>query len=47
MKRTDILSKDFETECIGCAIINKSLVPIGGIIKETESFILHHDPEVI
>jgi len=42
MKGTDT----FEIECIGCALVNKSLVPIGGIIKETQNFILHHDPEV-
>jgi len=46
MRGKDILGNDFDVECIGCALVNKTLVPIGGIIKETESFILHHDPEV-
>ena len=46
MKRIDILNNQFEVECIGCALVNKDLVPIGGIIKETENFILHQDPEI-
>jgi len=46
MKGTDLLGNDFDVECIGCALVNKTLIPIGGIIKETEKFILHHDPEV-
>ena len=46
MKRIDILNNEFEVECIGCALTNNSLVPIGGIIKETENFILHQDPEI-
>lgn len=46
IKVTDIFNNEFEVECIGCALVDKSLVPIGGIIKETENFILHHDPEV-
>ena len=33
-------------ECMGCALANGSLVPVGGIIKETEHFILHQDVEV-
>jgi len=46
MKSKDIYNNDFEVECIGCALADKSLTPIGGIIKETESFILHQDPEI-
>ena len=46
MKRKDILNNEFEVECIGCALVDKTLIPIGGIIKETENFILHQDPEV-
>ena len=46
MKVTDILNNYFEVECIGCALANKRLVPIGGIIKETENFILVQDIEV-
>jgi len=45
-KRKDIFNNEFEVECIGCAITNKTLIPIGGIIKETENFILIHDPEI-
>jgi len=46
MKRTDILNNEFEFDCIGCALVNNSLIPIGGIIKETDNFILHQDPEI-
>ena len=46
MKRTDILGNDFDVDCIGCALVNKTLVPVGEIIKETENFILHQDPEI-
>ena len=46
MLRKDKINKEFEAECIGCALASKSLIPIGGIIKETENFILHQDPEV-
>ena len=46
MKRTDILDNVFEVDCIGCALANKNLIPIGGIIKETDNFILHQDPEI-
>jgi diadenosine tetraphosphate (Ap4A) HIT family hydrolase len=46
MKRKGILNNEFEVDCIGCALANKSLIPIGGIIKETDNFILHQDPEI-
>jgi len=46
MKVNDILGNDYEIDCIGCALANNILVPVGGIIKETENFILHQDPEV-
>ena len=39
MIRKDILGNEFEVECIGCALVNKTLTPIGGIIKETENYI--------
>jgi len=32
--------------CVGCALGDKSLAPPGGILKETENFILHQDPLV-
>ena len=34
------------TDCLGCALGDKSLIPPGGIIAETEHFILHQDPLV-
>ena len=42
----DILGNNHEMDCIGCAIADGSFVPIGGLIKETENFVLVHDPEV-
>ncbi|MCL2194449.1 MAG: HIT family hydrolase [Oscillospiraceae bacterium] len=46
MKITDVLNREYEVDCIGCALVDGSVTPIGGIIKETENFILHQDPEV-
>jgi len=46
MKEKDLSGNDFAIDCIGCALVDKKIIPIGGIIKETENFILHHDPEV-
>ena len=46
MKRKDILNNEYEVECIGCALGDKRLIPIGGIIQETERFILHQDPDI-
>ena len=46
MKVTDILNNHFEVECIGCAMADKSLSSVGGIIKETENFIVQQDLEV-
>ncbi|MCL2704384.1 MAG: HIT family hydrolase [Defluviitaleaceae bacterium] len=46
MKGTDILGNDFDVECIGCALSDNTLVPVGGIIKETDNFILLQDIEV-
>ena len=46
MKMTDVLSNELEIDCIGCAIADKSLIPVGGHVKETDNFILHQDPEV-
>jgi diadenosine tetraphosphate (Ap4A) HIT family hydrolase len=36
-----------QRECIGCAIVNGDLDPPGGIIDQTDTFVLHHDPEVL
>lgn len=42
----DILNHDCEAECIGCAIANKEMKIPGGIIYETENFIIQQDLEV-
>ncbi len=33
-------------DCLGCSISSDSVVPPGGIIKTTDHFVLHQDPEV-
>ena len=38
-------NKKFEVECIGCSIAKKEVDIIGGIIAETENFILANDFE--
>lgn len=43
---TCYFEKNKRTECIGCAIASKKVVPTGGLIKETSNFILHQDPEI-
>jgi diadenosine tetraphosphate (Ap4A) HIT family hydrolase len=42
----DILNKEWECHCIGCAIGSGDIIPPGGLIFETENFVLHQDPEV-
>jgi hypothetical protein len=37
LKKTDIFNNEMGEECIGCSVTNGSLIPIGGIIKETAS----------
>lgn len=46
MRVEDLFNNEFEVDCIGCALAAKTFLPIGGIIKETENFILHQDPEI-
>jgi diadenosine tetraphosphate (Ap4A) HIT family hydrolase len=46
LKKTDIFNNELGTDCIGCSVTNGTLIPIGGIIKETANFILHQDPEI-
>ncbi|GAA0126271.1 hypothetical protein UT300019_21730 [Clostridium sp. CTA-19] len=42
----DILNNNCEAECIGCSISNKEMEIPGGIIYETENFIIQQDLEV-
>ena len=40
------MSEAINKKCTGCNIVNKEIKPIGGIIYETENFLLFQDPEV-
>ena len=42
----DILDNEWQCNCIGCSIATGEVIPPGGIIRETENFILHQDPEI-
>lgn len=42
----DMLGKKWECNCLGCSIGNGEIIPPGGLIMETENFVLHQDPEV-
>lgn len=42
----DFLGNRWECECIGCAIRDGKLIPPGGIIYESESFVVEQDPEI-
>ncbi len=46
MHITDILNHQYTCDCIGCAIAAGEIIPPGGVICESEHFILHQDPEV-
>lgn len=40
------MSETINKKCTGCNIVNKEIIPTGGIIYETENFLLFQDPEV-
>ncbi|MBN2238962.1 MAG: hypothetical protein JW712_04245 [Dehalococcoidales bacterium] len=42
----DFLGNEYSVECMGCAIGSGTMIPPGGVIKETGSFLLHQDPEI-
>lgn len=46
MRIFDIHYNEIECECVGCSIAAGELTPPGGIIAETQNFILHQDPEI-
>ena len=46
MKIVDVFNHEWDVDCIGCALSEKRVIPPGGIICETESFLLHQDPEI-
>lgn len=43
---TDIQNNQYTCDCLGCAIGAGEYSPPGGLICETEHFVLHQDPEV-
>jgi diadenosine tetraphosphate (Ap4A) HIT family hydrolase len=45
MTLTD-LNKKRAVGCIGCAIASKTYEPPGGLILETDNFVLHQDPVI-
>ena len=42
---TDILGKKWNIECMGCAITNNEMQPPGGILYESDYFIVCQDPK--
>ena len=42
----DFMNNEWVGKCIGCLIGSGEIIPPGGIITETENFVLHQDPEV-
>lgn len=43
---TDFLGKKWKCDCMGCSIMNGSIIPPGGMIYEGKSVALAADPEV-
>lgn len=46
MKIKDILNKEWDCKCIGCSIGNGEIIPPGGVLMNTNNFVLHEDPEI-
>ena len=46
MKTKDFLGTEWEIDCLGCAIRDRSMLVPGDIILRTEHFIVHQDPLV-
>lgn len=46
MKIKDILNQEWDCKCMGCSIGNGEMIPPGGILINTNNFILHQDPEI-
>lgn len=40
------MSDEINKKCTGCSVVNGDVVPLGGIIYETENFVLAQDAEV-
>lgn len=46
MKVIDFLGKEWDIDCMGCAISNRSMQVPGGFICKTQQFVVHQDPLV-
>ena len=44
MKTRDFLGNEWDIDCMGCAISNRSMLVPGDFIKRTKNFCVHHDP---
>lgn len=42
----DFLGNTLKYDCMGCALTNHQITPPGGIIYESENFLINPDPEV-
>lgn len=42
----DFMGNELSFECLGCAIVKGEILPPGGILLETEDFLVHQDPLV-
>lgn len=42
----DFMNKEWESNCIACEIGKGTIIPPGGVIKETENFFIQQDIEV-
>jgi diadenosine tetraphosphate (Ap4A) HIT family hydrolase len=38
------MGNELNFECLGCSIVNKNIIPPGGILFETKDFLIHQDP---
>ena len=46
MKTTDFLGNEWDIDCMGCAISNRSMLIPGGLLEQTRHFAVHQDPLV-
>jgi diadenosine tetraphosphate (Ap4A) HIT family hydrolase len=44
MKTTDFLGREWDIDCMGCAIGNRSMLVPGDFIQTTQHFAVHQDP---
>lgn len=44
MKTSDFLGNEWDIDCMGCAIVDQTMLVPGGIIQRTKHFRVHQDP---